>query len=240
MRQWCWTILFLCAYSLPCLAQEQFSGQFNTIINYRFSQKTGGAFDMQLRSSENFNHFQSILLRPSVNYALSKSFTIAFGYQFSLNKRRMDNVAGLLPEHALWQQLLHTYRWEKGTTSNRLRLEERFLPVPEMVNNKLQTHHYNTAYRVRYSIRNMLPIGQKGPAFINGWYVALQDEIFINPAKQWSVTGKTFDRNRLTGALGYRFPHNIDIEAGYINQYAQTRTDYTHNHIAQLAVLKRM
>jgi hypothetical protein len=103
----------------------------------------------------------------------------------------------------------------------------------------LETDGYDNAYRFRYFIRNIIPLATRG-AFSTGPFFALQNELFLNTGDKSAVNGKAFDQNRLYGAVGYRLKGKLDLEAGYMNQYINTRTSFVNNHIVQLAVYKRL
>jgi len=92
---------------------------------------------------------------------------------------------------------------------------------------------------LRYFIRGIIPF-TKQPEFSRGLFLALQNEVFLNTGNKTAVNGKIFDQNRLYAAIGYRLPGKIDIEAGYMNQYTVTPASFINNHIAQIAVYKRL
>lgn len=232
-------LLALLAFTTGATAQVQFSGwlaSFNTIgLNKRFSVH----FDAQLRSTDQWQQVGSILLRPGLNFQANKWLTLTAGYALVEGRRTAGAVSSLLPEHRIWQQALLSNKIHRVTLTHRFRFEERFLPQAKMVGDQLETDDYDPAYRFRYLVRTLFPLAG-GKGFTKGLYAALQNEVFLNTGDKTAVNGKAFDQNRLYGGIGYRFGGKIDIEAGYLNQYTSTRTSFVNNHVAQLAVYKRL
>ncbi|MBA2330000.1 MAG: DUF2490 domain-containing protein [Flavisolibacter sp.] len=220
-------------------AQVQNTGWLASFNTFKLSNKTSLHFDAQLRSTDEIKNIQTVLLRPGLNYHLNPFMLATAGYGFIENRRTMQEVTGYVTEHRIWEQFIVSHKINTISTAHRFRLEQRFLPITAIENNRLQIIDRNTSHRFRYFIRNIVPL-QNRNAFSQGLFFALQDEVFLNIAKQEAVNGKTFDQNRLYLALGYRLPGKIDIEAGYMNQYTSTRTSFINNHIAQLALYKRL
>jgi hypothetical protein len=220
-------------------AQVQNSGWLASFNTFKLSNKTSLHFDAQLRSTDEIKNIQTVLLRPGINYHFNPSMSVTVGYGFIENRRTMEEVTGYVAEHRIWEQFIVSHKINTISTAHRFRLEQRFLPITSIDNNKLEVIDRNTSHRFRYFIRNIVPLQNK-KAFSQGLFFALQDEVFLNISKQEYVNGKTFDQNRLYLALGYRLPGKIDIEAGYMNQYTSTRTSFINNHIAQLALYKRL
>lgn len=221
-------------------AQSQFTGWsalFNTI---KTGKKTSLLNDFQLRSTDELNHVQTLLLRSGLQYSVSKKLGLTLGYAYIPNRRETGGVSGYLPEHRIWQQLLYNHKTGPVIVSHRFRFEERFIPRAKIENNELKSDGYGNAYRLRYFIRNIIPFNDQ-PAFTKGMFAALQDEVFINTGNTSNVNGKAFDQNRLYIAAGYRLSKMFDLEAGYMYQYIQGRNNAsTHNHIAQLAGYLRL
>jgi len=233
------SFFFVLCLTFSVQAQVQFSGwlaSFNTFkINNRFSIH----FDGQLRSTDELQSVQSIILRPGLNVHVGKKLVLTGGYAYIPNRRTIGDLSELLAEHRIWQQAQYNHKFKTVAVAHRFRFEERFLPRPSLSGNELNTDGFDQAFRFRYFIRNILPLnGQQ--TFSKGLFFALQNEIFLNTGNKSSVNGKAFDQNRLYTAIGYRLPGKIDLEAGYMNQYISTRTSFVNNHIAQIAVYKRL
>jgi hypothetical protein len=232
-------LLLLFFVSATGSAQTQFSGwlaSFNTFkLNNRFSLH----FDAQLRSTDDLEQVGSILLRPGLNFHLNKNVVLTAGHMLNIARRNVGGVSELLTEQRPWQQMIVNSKLNKLSLTNRFRFEERFIPRARLTGNSLEKDGYDEAFRFRYFIRGVLPL-VSGSTFSSGPFVALQNEVFLNTGDQSAVNGKTFDQNRLYGAIGYRLKGKLDLEAGYLNQYTNTRNSFINNHVIQLAVYKRL
>ena len=232
-------IVILFTYYNHASAQKQFSGWLATFNTFKTGKKTSIHADVQWRSSDEFAFTQTLLLRTGLNYHLNKKSTVTGGYAFIHNYRNMGGVDGYAPEHRIWEQFLYNHKLCNIAVSHRFRLEQRFIGKTIIDNNELKNDGSMYASRFRYFIRNVLPLGNKG-TFTKGVFVALQDEVFLNIGNKENVNGKTFDQNRFYLATGYRLNKSFDLEAGYMNQYINGRTNDVNNHIVQLAAYIRL
>ena len=234
------TLLLLSSLFPLLRAQSQFSGWaalFNTI---KTGKKTTLLTDIQLRSTDELKHTQTLLLRTGLQYSITKKSGITLGYAYIDNRREVSGISGYLPEHRIWQQLLYNHKTGSVLVSHRFRIEQRFISKTKVDNDELKTNGYGNAYRLRYFIRNIIPFNKQS-TFKKGMFAALQDEVFVNTGNKSNVNGKTFDQNRLYIATGYRLSALLDLEAGYMYQYVQGRNDAsTHNHIVQIAGYLRL
>ena len=231
-------VLFLIMAS-PAKTQTQFSGWLGSFNTFKVNDRFSLHFDAQLRSTNELQQVQTVLLRPGLNFHATKSLVLTAGYAYIQNRRVVSGLSELLPEHRIWQQGLFNHKLKNVSVAHRIRFEERFISKAKVVNSNLETDGYNQAFRFRYFIRNIFPLTAK-PSFSKGFFLALQNEVFLNTGDKSAVNGKTFDQNRLYGAIGYRLPNKLDVEAGYMNQYTSTRTSFINNHIAQIALYKRL
>jgi hypothetical protein len=232
--------LFVAAIFFSSLqAQVQFSGWLASFNTFKLNNKLSLHFDGQLRSSDDIASVQTVLLRTGLNVHVHKNWVLTGGYAYIANRRTVGGFSDLLPEHRIWQQAIFNQKLKNIAVAHRARFEERFLSRSKVVNNDLEPDGYDPAFRFRYFIRGVLPLSSQ-PAFSKGLFFALQNEVFLNTGDKSVVNGKTFDQNRLYAAIGYRLPGKIDLEAGYMNQYTSTRTSFANNHIAQIAVYKRL
>ena len=221
-------------------AQTQFSGWLASFNTFKTGKRTSIHADVQWRSSDEWKHTQTLLLRSGLNVHLDKHFTVTGGYAFIHNHRMVGDISGYAPEHRLWEQLLYNHKVKILSISHRLRLEQRFMAKTIIADEELKKDGVLYANRIRYFIRNVFPFQQQ-KAFSKGLFAALQNEIFVNIGNKANVNGKWFDQNRLYLALGYRLNPSFDLETGYLNQYINGRNNrFTNNHVWQLAGYLRL
>jgi len=234
------TILLLLTVSSITHAQTQFTGwvaSFNTVkLNKKFSIH----FDGQFRSSNQWQHMQTLLLRTGLNYHIKKNLVATAGYAYIHNRRVINEISGYAPEHRIWEQLIVSHKLLYTSLSHRFRLEQRFIGKSHVNGNDFHNQGNSYANRFRYFFRTLLPIATAAE-FRKGPFFALQNEVFVNIGDKSAVNGEFFDQNRAYGALGYRFCTRFDAEVGYLNQYINGRNSaFTNNHIVQLAVYTRL
>jgi len=235
----------------PAHAQTQFTGWLATFQNYKLSPKFGLYFDAQFRSTDQWRQMNALLLRPGVNFYFTPALTGTVGYAYIPQQRISSGVTGYLPEHRTWQQLIYTHTTRLGhharntAISHRLRLEQRYIPKHHAEDGSL-VHDKNVyAGRLRYFTRAVIPFGGAhtitAPAFTQGFFAAVQNEIFLNIGDPSPVNGKVFDQNRAYLALGYRCSKQFDVETGYLNQYISgAGSNSINNHVLQVATYIRL
>lgn len=220
-------------------AQKQFSGWLASFNTIKTGKKTSIHADVQFRSNNNWKQIQTILLRPGINYHVNKKLTLSAGYAYIRNRKVVGDIAGHIPEHRIWEQLLYNHEWKKLRISHRFRIEQRFIGKTVVLGDPLSDGP-NYANRFRYFLRNILPL-KKEASFSKGPFLALQNELFLNFGDKTPVNGKTFDQNRFYLAIGHRLNSAFDLELGYMNQYINGRnSQFTNNHILQLATYLRL
>ena len=259
---WSLGILFLLILPGSVLAQTQFTGWLGTFQNYKLTDKTGLYFDGQLRTTGQLRQVHSLLLRPGFHIYFNPAFTGTVGYAYIHQQRTAGGVSGYIPEHRIWEQVTYTHRVKlphaahAATLAHRLRLEQRYLPKFHAAGNSLVHSGHTHAGRLRYFVRGIIPLTGAPPAgttalsgnvpaaptaFTQGFFAAIQNEIFANISGSSVVNGKFFDQNRAYVAFGYRWSRQFDLELGYMNQYISgAGSSSTNNHILQMATYLRL
>lgn len=221
-------------------AQAQFSGWFAAFNTFKLKNNFTFYNDVQVRSNNQMQHMQALLLRPGLHYNISKNKFFTVGYAYISNRRTLSGVSGYMPEHRIWEQFTVSHPVAFTSLSHRFRVEQRFIGTPSISNNDLKTGEYVYANRFRYFFRSVVNLdGEK--KFSQGVFAAVQNEVFLNFGNKENVNGKNFDQNRAYLAVGYRISNAFDIETGYMNQYVSGRNStFTNNHILQVASYLRL
>ena len=172
--------------------------------------------------------WQQLLLRPGVNFQLSKDVLLTGGYGFIETYPYGDFPAvRKFPEHRFFEQAIVNKRVGKLDLSNRFRLEQR---------NIKSGSSYRYENRMRYLLRTSvpLPIGDRKN------YIAFYDEVMFNFGK--NVEKNVFDQNRAYVALGRDLGHATRAEFGYLEQTVQRRGGliFEHNHTLQVSITSRL
>jgi hypothetical protein len=231
--------LLLLTISLRGYSQAQFNGWVASFNTVKLDKKFGIHYEAQFRSSNQWLHMQTLLLRTGLNYAVKKNIIATVGYGYIHNRRVINDISGYAPEHRIFEQLVVNHPFAYTALSHRFRLEQRFIGTSHTQGNDFHNQGNVFSNRLRYFFRTLLPIATSSE-FKRGPFFALQNEIFVNIGDKSGVNGETFDQNRAYGALGYRLNARLDAEVGYMNQYINGRGEaFTNNHILQLAVYTR-
>ncbi len=222
--------LWLCTAPAAASTTDLESGWAAWFNTTKFNERWGLASDVQLRSSDQWDEVQNVLLRPGLSYFIDAHNNLTFGYAWI---GTLNAPSGDLVEHRIWQQYVHTQPLGPAALTHRLRLEQRFVEPADGSDRRF-------SQRLRYFLRVMLPL-QSRPhaAFEHGWFAAMQNELFFNVQHRDAVNGASFDQNRAYLAVGYRVSTRLDLELGYLNQYVNGRSGDTLNHVVQLALYTR-
>lgn len=232
---------FLIVNSIPASSQSRFSGWLASFNSIKTGKKTSIHAEFQLRSSDQVNQIETILLRSGFNYHLKKNMVLTAGYGYILNRHPLNILSAYGHEHRIWQQFLVSHAIKKNQLSHRFRLEERYRERVVSTNGTTFFRDgYDYSTRFRYFVRDIIPFNNN-PVFTNGLFAAIQNEVFVNVTDKKNVNGKFFDQNRFYVAAGYRFHKKFDLEIGYMNQHISGINKYSaNNHILQLASYLRL
>lgn len=234
MRSSLFLLIILCFLSASVSAQtyHQNSGWLFLLNNSKFNEKWGTHLDIQLRTADNWSNVKNFLFRPGVTYYLNKNNDLTLGYLLNETHNVLDGAGEhKLVEHRIWQQYIHKHKIQHINVSHRFRLEQRFL--------EKSRNEDVFAQRLRYFVRFIIPLKKEIQQFEEGFFAALQNEIFFNVQHKDKLNGHFFDQNRAYAAGGYRFSKKFDLEAGYLNQAIKGANNNSINHVIQLAVYTR-
>jgi hypothetical protein len=236
------TILF-CFASVVVIAQVETrsTAWYSGLTSIRLNGKWGFQFDLVLRTGDEWKYLQTMMLKPGISYKLSGSTTAFVGYNNVQSRVVIGDVSGYASENQIWEQLFIRHRlFNRLNTLHRPLLEQRFLNIPVIKNNSIETGSHAFVLRLRYLFRNVLPF-KNLENFVKGTYAVAQQEILLNMGDKSAVNGKTYDQLRVLTGLGYRFSSKFDLETGYLFRDIATRTSlHFHDHILQLTSILRL
>jgi len=195
--------------------RNRFSGWFFNTQNIKINNKFSFQFDNQLRTTDNWRSADIYLMRTGVTMVLKNGYAIAAGYNFINFWKTIENVHDDVSEHRLWQQIQYSKQNNKSLFQHRIRIEERWMPVVGVRNNKFYKKDENINSRFRYWSRWQWPFSGK-PNFQKGFYGAIQDETIFNLTGARHTNKMLFDQVRGYIGTGYRLNKNLDVEAGYM------------------------
>lgn len=219
-------LFFLTALAAPkSEAQSSVHGWLAFSHEQELSKKWKLLGDVQFRSAKNMEYLETILLRPGISYSFSETFSAALGYAYLGNWEKEGAEKSFDKEHRSWQQVQKESKAGRIELTNRLRLEQRFVEG---------SSSYDFSQRLRYYLRAQMPL-RKSSEFTRGWFLGVQDEVFVNVQNKEKVNGRFFDQNRAFFSVGFRFLKAFDLEAGYLYRY-QIEEEKMHHHIVQCQV----
>jgi hypothetical protein len=220
--------LLFCAGGMLAQADHNAHGWFMYFGDHPLGKSQWGLhLEGQWRRHDVVAKWQQLLLRPAVNYQVSKNVMLTGGYAFVETYRYGDFPARQrFPENRIWQQALITTRFRGQDWQHRLRLEQRFFGG------------YAARYenRFRYLLRTSIPL----PFANRKYYLGLYDEIMYNFGRD--VAFNVFDQNRAYVALGRSIARDTRLEIGFLEQTIQQRNGrvFEHNHTLQVAIYSKL
>ncbi|QJD94499.1 DUF2490 domain-containing protein [Mucilaginibacter robiniae] len=185
----------------------------------KLNEKFDFLFDAQLRSANNFDYLTTLLLRGGLSYNFNKKHSAAVGYVYKGDWEHddMGEVAYTL-ENRLFEQYLYQFKIKHTEFQIRARLEQRFVKEEQV----------DFSQRARAFISMQLPL-LTDSAFTRGWFLGLQNELFVNVQHNERVNNSFFDQNRPYLSLGYRLSKKADLQLGYL-YWLQKEEDATYQH----------
>jgi len=214
----------------PCAQAESVSNN-NLWLNVAGDHPvTGGPWgvhlEAQVRRSDFGGGWQQLLIRPGVNYAINRSWSVSAGYAWVETHPYSDlPIPHEFPENRAWEQVVYTHPGLGLDFIHRVRLEQRFLGQMSYQNGDWDVSDWRYENRIRYLLRMTRKLGAQGR-----WYAVLWDEVFFNFGS--NVSGNEFDQNRVFIGIGYRITPTTQIETGFMEQTVQRRggTVWENNH----------
>lgn len=192
------------------------------ISNFHINQHWSIQADMHFRSTDQWEQFQTIILRPGVSYKFNKKYSLVAGLGYLNNRTTVGGVADYKPEVQIWQQFWIRNQIGNVHLTNRFSLEDRFIGKFAVDDDHLKTTSTGFAIRFRYLLRAQFP-WKKSKEFKQGFYNYAQQEIFLNLLHKNLTNGHNFDQIRPVVGFGYRFSPKIDLESGLQYRFLQSK-----------------
>lgn len=226
------SMLLLCTASAQ---QHRFTGWWTTNFGVRVHAKWSLNFDSQLNTGDQFNKIETLLLRPAVFFRFNKKYSASAGYVFFDNRKTVQGISELIPEHRFWQQVQLNTSSPRHNWVHRLRMEQRWIPNVTVENNNLEKRGTNLNNRIRYFTRVVgrlsKPSGQQDPL-----YWAMQNEVFVNLTGSAFANKKVLDQVRPSIGLGAHLTKVLDMELGYMLIYVPLPDQaYRINNVARIS-----
>jgi hypothetical protein len=205
-------VMLLMLLPSPCRAQNPEDELGNWLIyngTIRFNPKWSIFTEAQLRLWEVVSNPNEAFVRVAGHYNFTPDALAGFGYLRAASWTFEDGDRERT-EDRLYQQFTAWHGWARTRFEHRYRLEQRWFY--EETGNRYST-------RARYRLQITSPLNRKsmepGAYFLNFY-----EEIFIN-----FDAARSFDQNRLYGALGYQFTPLSNLQLGLLWQ-ARSSADF--------------
>jgi hypothetical protein len=213
------SLVFFAAYSagqaLPKLLDFNAHAWFSYSGDHQINGPWGVHFDGQWRRADLGLNWQQFQLRPGLNYRVSDNLLLTLGYAYTRTYPYGEfPVADRMPEHRIYQQVLHRHGLGRARMHHRVRMEQRFIEYPTP-----QPRSWTYQNRFRYLAKVDIPI-RIGPGSAPRWYVPVFNEILIGIPPNYGA--RPFDQNRLFVGIG-RSAGAVNMEVGYMNQLLAQR-----------------
>lgn len=227
-------LFFSCLHSSAQI--HKFSGWFQIQNNVQLNQHWSLQIENQFRTDNHWKNAEVLETRAGLSYDVSSTLNFAGGYSFIENWTTFKGIHDDFKEHRIWTQMSKEYGGPLSVFRQRIRVEERILPILGIQHAKIVSNGNYLSTRIRYQIRWVRNFPKK-PGTELGFYTTLNNEIFMNASGASHLNNKAIDQIRAFGGLGYRFSENLSIEPGYLFQYVLGKNaSYTQNNVFQLAV----
>ncbi|HXT71302.1 MAG TPA: DUF2490 domain-containing protein [Vicinamibacterales bacterium] len=157
------------------------------------------SFETTLRSREGVSELDTVVVRPTLIYALTPHSSIGVGYAFVPS---FPATGGTTLENRIYGQYIWTGPAGGGTLTMRTRVESRFIEA-----------NSGPLGRVRQQVRYSRPVRQGSRLSWVGW-----DELSLH-LNNTSRSPRGVDQNRAFGGLSLAATGRVRVESGYLNQF---------------------
>ncbi|EAS18735.1 hypothetical protein BBFL7_00998 [Flavobacteria bacterium BBFL7] len=208
------------------------SSSWNTMtIKSHLNDKTFVKNELNFRRTNFLKDWEQIVIRPSVQYQLNQSITIAIGYTYIKNYSYSAFSSPIdTKENNLWQQLFIKHSFNEFHFSHRIRFEERFQEQVSQVDSVSFNTDNIYAGRLRYRFIVSAPILKKQHVSIIAY-----DEVFLDFEK--GLLPKKLNQNWVFIGLRFRESEHITITSGYHNINIPRQNFSITNHVWETSLI---
>lgn len=190
--------------------EDQPGGWYMFTFNKDFAEsRFGFQGDVQYRTWDGSGDLEQLLLRGGITYrpnALPGKYTLGLA---NITSGQFGDSKQTRTENRTYQEAVIPQRVGlKGFLRHRFRFEQRWVNGQD----------FRT--RFRYALFANVPLNRSDLS-PGAFYLALYNEVFINGERDIGGGAEVdfYDRNRLYGALGYKFSDSGQIQVGYMQQH---------------------
>jgi hypothetical protein len=187
---------------------------FSYLAQYKLNPDWGIQTEVQSWMDENLDFpIQNVYLLGLMRY-LKPNLGLSAGY--SQAHTHSEPFEDYFTDHRIFEQLLYLKREKRHAWVYRFRLEQRFVEKLKFAGNgEVVTDHYLYGNRLRLFNRYIFDL-TKDPEAENVFYLAAQDEVFLN-INAPEINPNFFDQNRFFFGVGIYKNKHTRLEMDYIN-----------------------
>jgi len=165
-------------------------------------------YEIQDRNHNIGTDLNQLLIRGALQYNYKNEITLGAGYGFIQTEKEFTPDLPVR-ENRIYQEALMQQSVSKLNFKHRFRFEQRFIE--------------NTDFKTRFRYQLGLDITIYNTECGKNFFATAYNEIFINGEK--TETSGLFDRNRLFIGAGVKLNKKIAIQAGWMNQMLENKSD---------------
>jgi hypothetical protein len=191
--------------------EDKLGNWFNLNSTIRFTDRWSAFVQGEMRLWEPVSNLNETLFRFAGHYDINEFAMVGLGYVRVDTWPFDDGGSRFREENRIYQQFALKQSWGRAKLEHRFRLEQRWFP---------QNDGDSYSNRARYKLGIKIPLNyetiQPGAYFLKAL-----NETFIN----FNGGERTFDQNRLAGAVGYQFTPSQNLQMGLLWQ-ARSSEDF--------------
>lgn len=208
------------------------SAWFSAIGDVHINNKFYGKTEAHIRKTGFTDHWQQLLIRPSIHYKLNNTVDFAVGYTFIRNYSYAPYSTPIdKNENNIWQQVTLSHASGKVKFKHRFRYEERFIDKVVEKDGHLGVYGTSFTTRFRYRFTTSFPlvnIGEKHELSAQFF-----DEIWLN-LDEGRVLPERLNQNWFYAGLAFEVNPKASIGIGYLNDHlALSGDNFETNNILQ-------